>query len=157
MKTLSTRGRKFNSKKYVISRAWEIAKNATVAHNTSPIKVAQHGLVKPTEYLSESMKIAWVEAKAKMNKEADFKTYSMHKVPKKNQHKILADIALTVLIKGYIRPRKNEPVHYTISRAVDASKTHSVVLAEAIFNSRYGTPVAKSQNRHELKAIREIA
>lgn len=157
VKTLSTRGRKFNAKKYVVSRAWEIAKNATVAHNTSPIKVAEKGLVKPSEFFAEAMRIAWTEAKLKMAKVADHKVYDLHKVPKKNQQKIITDLATFITVKGLVKATKKDTPISVITKAVDVSKDNKIAIAEMLFNSRYGTPVAKSQNRHELKAIKEMA
>jgi len=93
---VETRGRKFNPSKYAINRAWTIAKNAAVAHNTNPINVAQKGLVKPSEFFADALSMAWVEAKAKQSK-TTVEMYALHKVPKKSLHKILNSIALFVV------------------------------------------------------------
>ncbi len=74
------RGRKFQVAKFVMTRAWDISRNAAVAHNTNPIKVAQEGLVKASEYFISSLDIAWREAKAKIAKQ-DYDAYKMNKVP----------------------------------------------------------------------------
>lgn len=152
----STRGRKFNINKFVINRAWEIAKNAAVAHNTNPVDVALTGLVRASDFFAESMRLAWVEGKRKAAKMADFEVHTLHKVPKKNQAKILGDIAATLIAKGLVKAKVGEDALSTIYRATKASFEHREALATAIFHSRFGTPVSKSQNRHILKAIPEL-
>lgn len=48
----------------VMNRANQIARNAYNAHNTSTQRIAQFGAaVSMTEFLTESMKIAWAEVK----------------------------------------------------------------------------------------------
>lgn len=131
-----TRGRKFNMAKFAISRAWEIARNATVAHNTNPIDVALKGLVKPSEYFAESLKLGWKEAKAKAAKDTSIEAYKLHKVPKKNQKSILNAIDMLVMAKAAIgeTPKRLE-------------------IAETIFDARYTTVSARSTNRHIRNAL----
>ncbi len=134
-----TRGRKFNASKYAITRAWEIARNATVAHNTNPVDVALKGLVKSNEFFAESLKMAWVEAKAKAAKNKDVEMYKLHKVPKKNQKTILNAIAMLIITKSTIGEKPNR-----------------LELAETIFNARYTTASARSTNRHILNALPSV-
>ncbi len=158
MKTVSTstRGRKFNINKFVVNRAWEIAKNASIAHNTNPVDVALKGLTRSSEYFAEAMRIAWVEGKRKAAKMSDFEVHTLHKVPKKNQAKILGDIAATLIAKGLVKAKAGEEALATIYRGAENTYEHREELATAIFHSRFGTPVSKSQNRHILKAIPEL-
>lgn len=133
---IETRGRKFNASKYAITRAWEIARNATVAHNTNPIDVALKGLVKPSEFFAESLKMAWKEAKAKAAKDKSVEMYALHKVPKKNQKTILNAVANLIIAK----------------KAVGEEPTR-LEMAEEIFNARYTTASARSTNRHILQSL----
>ncbi len=134
-----TRGRKFNASKYAIVRAWEIARNATIAHNTNPIDVALKGLVKPTEFFAEALKMAWTEAKAKAAKNKDIEMYKLHKVPKKNQKTILNAIDMLIIAKATI-----------------GETPERLEIAETIFNARYTTTSARSTNRHILNALPSV-
>lgn len=143
MKTTTTtkttrRPRKLNMSKYAIVRAWEIANNAAVAHNTSPINIALTGKVKAVEFFAESLKLAWKEAKAKQAREENIEMYKLHKVPKKTQSKILN--ALNTL--------------YAAKAAVGEQPTREEAATE-VFHARFSTPAARSRNRHILGAIQE--
>lgn len=151
-----TRGRKFNINKFVVNRAWEIAKNASVAHNTNPVDVASQGLTRSSEYFAEAMRIAWVEGKRKAAKMDNFEVYTLHKVPKKNQSKIITDLATAIVVKGIVKAKRNELAVQTISRAATDSCFHKLYLATAVFNARFGTAVSKSQNRHILAELGSI-
>lgn len=134
-----TRGRKFNASKYAIVRAWEIAKNATVAHNTNPVNLAKSGQVKASEFFSESLRMAWVEAKSKKAR-LDVEMYELHSVPKKTQGKILNALELLNAAKA----------------SVGEVPTNEEAAIE-VFNARFSTPSARSRNRHILALLPEIA
>lgn len=145
MTNVTTKTRKVRKiqTKTVMKRAWEIARNAEVAHNTNPINVAQKGLVKAAEFFKDSLSIAWKEAKDKALSKvtgAEFTPYQLHKVIKKNQAKVLNAIEIHVAVKA---------------QQGEALDNHE--LAMEIFNVRFGTPVAKSMNRHVKKALAGIA
>lgn len=139
-KTTSTRGRKFNKSKYAITRAWEIARNAEVAHNTNPVDVAQRGLVKASEYFAIALKEAWKEARQKAAKLENIEMYVLHKVPKKNQKKILNAIDMLIETKA----------------SIGEIPTNQMI-AETVFQARYTTPSAISSHRHIRDSIAEVA
>lgn len=135
-----TRGRKFNASRYAIVRAWEIANNAAVAHNTNPINLAKSGQVKATDFFAESLKIAWVEAKAKLARNKDVEMYSLHTVPKKTRTKILNALEMLNAVKASI--------------GEVATKEEA---ATEVFAARFSTPSARSRNRHILAALADIS
>lgn len=153
---IETRGRKFNPSKYAINRAWSIAKNAAVAHNTNPLNVAQKGLVKPNEFFADALRMAWVEAKAKQAK-TPIDMYKLHKVPKKSLTKILNSIAGFVIVNQIVKTSHKDSVSKIITKASAASVDYKVELATNIFDARFTTGAARSTNRHTLHAIGAIA
>lgn len=153
---IETRGRKFNVSQHAIKRAWEISKNATVAHNTNPLNVAKKGLVKPSEFFSEALKIGWVEAKMLKNK-TQFEAYKLHTVPKKNLGKILTDIAAYLVTNELVVANDKDSVHSIITKGSKVSTTVKYDLATHIFYSRFSTPAAQSTNRQILKTISEYS
>ena len=149
-------GRIFNPSKYAINRAWEIARNAAVAHNTNPLNVAQKGLVKPTEFFAEALRMAWVEAKAKQAK-TEVEMYKLHKVPKKSLTKILNAVAQFAVVNKLARATSKDTSLTVITKAVTKSVEYKEELSTAIFNARFSTPAARSTNRHTLHALAVVA
>ncbi len=154
--SVETRGRKFNVSRHAVSRAWEIAKNATVAHNTNPLNVALKGLVKPSEFLADSLKIGWKEAKAKQAK-IKIDTYKLHSVPKKSLTKILNTVAETIAANGLVKISQKDTVSDIITKAVGLQSGGNLIVATEIFKARYSTVCAASTNRHTLHALEEVA
>lgn len=136
---LSNRGRKFNQAKYAIVRAWEIARNAAVAHNTNPVDVARQGLVKASEYFAESLRLAWKEARQKKAKMENPEMYTLHKVPKKNQKSILNAIDILVATKASV---KEKPSNFEV--------------AMTVFDARFTTGAARSTHRHVMHSLERI-
>ena len=76
----------------VMKRANAIARNAYNAHNTSTQRIAQFGAaVSMSEFLSEAMKIAWVEAKT-----GETIYHNVGKLPRKTLPRIHAALAKKV-------------------------------------------------------------
>lgn len=136
---VETRGRKFDVETYVDMRSLEIARNAEVSHNTNPINVAKHGLVKQADFMEDALIIAKREAEAKSAKQT-VKMYKLITVTKKNQLKILASIDLLIEAK----------------KSVNEYPTNEE-LATEIFRSRFGTGASRSTNRHMLHALADIS
>jgi hypothetical protein len=149
-------GRKFEAAKFAINRAWEIARNAAVAHNTNPLNVAQKGLVKPTEFFAESLKIGWKEAKAKQVR-SNVELYKLHPIPKKNKTTILNSIAMFIVANSLARTSSKDSVETIITKGAVASRNHKEALATKIFDARFTGASARSTNRHTLHAIAEVA
>jgi len=149
-------GRIFNASKYSLTRAWEISKNAAVAHNTNPVLVAQQGLVKASEYFKDALVIAWIEARDKQAKN-EIEAYKLYKVPKKSLAKILNAIASFIVVNKLAKTTEKDTVLDIIRKGADASKQCKESLSTAIFDARFTTVAARSTNRHTLKALPEIA
>ena len=134
------RGRKFQVAKFVMSRAWDIAKNAAVFHNTDADKVLKDGLVRASDFFHCSLAIAWSEAKAKIAK-VDFNSYKMHSTPKKNASKILDSIANFGIVNGIVSTKPNDTTNDIINKMKNKVLNDNVklLLKNIILQTRYAS------------------
>lgn len=115
--------RKIQARK-VMTRAWEISKNAHNAHNANWMRVVDHGVsLTETDFFSTSLKLAWVE---ELSGETLYA--KVGKLPKKSMQRIHSELYA-----------KHFSLLVSLSNSFVTETEVKLLLGETALTSRYGT------------------
>ena len=127
----------------VMKRANAIARNAYNAHNTSTQRVAEHGAaVSMSEFLSEAMKIAWVEVKT-----GSTIYQNVGKLPRKTLPRIHAALSKKVAETNADTTLSQEDRHYIQAKTMLIAKSAGEVSQEDLDTAKsYAYNLASNEN-----------
>lgn len=125
----------FDASKFAIKKAWQIARNKAVAHNTNPIDVALKGLLVPHDFMSDALTQAWKEAHAIKKGLPFYHVEKAHTFP-----------------TNKVKPIESAVAKFIVAKAIAGEKYTDLDLANVIFEARYGHESTKRKKAH-IKAV----